>query len=486
MPVSQAVAESPSPRAKAPRAPFVRGFDNLSRQHGLEPLRLEGELPKDLQGTLYRNGVGLMERFGERYHHWFDADGAVSAVRLHGGVALGAARVVQTRGLLNERRAGKRLYGSYKTPLVRPFQELFLGESKSPANTSVLAWQDRLFATCEAGLPVEVSRETLETLGETSLGVEGLVAFSAHPREAPARRAAYNFGLRLGRRTVVDLVELPHRGRARRLGSFSIDGARLLHDFIVTERHLVFVFAPLFVRSLPLLFQGRGLIESASFEPSRGTTIVVVPIDEPSRRLTLEAPAFLHEHTVNAFEDRDRIVFDFTRYADLTGLEQFVGALANGVVHGPPAGTIHRGVIDPARKTAHFEERIARPLEMPRVSPRATARRYRFAYFSGHDSAEAARQTPPDVLVKADVERAELTTFRFGPDQYPSEAVFVPRRSGVVEDDGYLLTLVYDAHSHTSHLVVLDARDPGRGPLARAHFDHAIPFGFHGVWVASA
>lgn len=485
MSMPQAVAQPPSPSVKVPRASFVRGFDNLPREHGLEPLRLEGELPKDLEGTLYRNGVGLMERFGERYRHWFDADGALSAVRLQGGVALGAARVVRTRGLLNERRAGRRLYGSYKTPPVRPFQEIFLGDAKSPANTAVLAWQDRLFALCEAGLPVEVSPETLETLGETSLGVEGIRAFSAHLHEAPARRAAYNFGLRLGRNTGVDLIELPHQGRARRLGSFSIEGTRLLHDFVVTDKHLVFVFAPLFVRSLPLLFQGRGLIESTSFEPSRGTEIVVVPIDDPSRRFTLEASAFLHEHTVNAFEERDQIVFDFTRYADLNGLEQFVGTLADGIVQGPPEGTIHRGVIDPARKTVRFEERIARPLEMPRVSPRARARRYRFAYFSGHSSAESARQTPDDVIVKADIERAELWTFRFGPDQYPSEAVFVPRRSGVVEDDGYLLTLVYDARSHTSYLAVLDARDLGRGPLARAHFDHAIPFSFHGTWLAS-
>src|SRR5689334_12061448 len=222
-----------TPTAATPAAApsFARGFDNLHREHGFEPLRVEGALPRDLEGTLYRNGVGLMERFGERYAHWFDADGAVSAVRLKGGKALGAARIVATRGLAWERRAGRRLYGGYNTPMVRPIQELFLGDSKSPANTSVLAWQRRLFATCEGGLPVEMSPDELTTFGETSFGDELLRAVSAHPHDVPARRAIYGYGLRYGTSTIVDMLELPYAGRARRLGSFSVKGTRMLHDF---------------------------------------------------------------------------------------------------------------------------------------------------------------------------------------------------------------------------------------------------------------
>src|SRR3989442_488188 len=91
----------PTPTAVTPTsAPsFARGFDNLDREHAFEALRVEGALPLDLEGTLVRNGAGLMERFGERYAHWFDADGAIAAVRLKGGAALGAVRIVATRGL---------------------------------------------------------------------------------------------------------------------------------------------------------------------------------------------------------------------------------------------------------------------------------------------------------------------------------------------------------------------------------------------------
>jgi all-trans-8'-apo-beta-carotenal 15,15'-oxygenase len=61
--------------------------------------------------------------------------------------------------------------------------------------------------------------------------------------------------------------------------------------------------------------------------------------------------------------------------------------------------------------------------------------------------------------------------------------MFVPRRGGAAEDDGWLLTMVYDASLDRSYLAVLDAREPGSPVKAKATFDHHIPPGFHGSWV---
>jgi len=60
---------------------------------------------------------------------------------------------VQTPAYLEEQRAGRRLYGGYDTPMVRPFYEAVLGHVKNAANTSVMLWDDRVFALCESGRP---------------------------------------------------------------------------------------------------------------------------------------------------------------------------------------------------------------------------------------------------------------------------------------------------------------------------------------------
>jgi len=63
--------------------------------------------------------------------------------------------------------------------------------------------------------------------------------------------------------------------------------------------------------------------------------------------------------------------------------------------------------------------------------------------------------------------------------------VFAPRAGANGECDGWVLVLVYDERTHTSHVAVLDAARPDEGPLARAHYDHHVPLTLHGAWVGS-
>ena len=118
------IAPAGSPGSPGPRASWARSFRDLSREHGFEPLRVEGTIPAGLEGTFYKNGAGLVGVGGERYGHWFDADGAVTGVRLQGGKAWGGVRLVRTPGLLRQERAGRRLFGGYNTPFKRPLREI--------------------------------------------------------------------------------------------------------------------------------------------------------------------------------------------------------------------------------------------------------------------------------------------------------------------------------------------------------------------------
>ena len=110
---------------------------NLRREHGFEPMEVEGTLPPDLEGTLYRVGPGLFERFGRRVNHPFEADGAMSAVRIADGQAKGAVRVVRGRGFQEEERAGRHLYSS-RARLVDRLSNLALGEALPAASRTAV------------------------------------------------------------------------------------------------------------------------------------------------------------------------------------------------------------------------------------------------------------------------------------------------------------------------------------------------------------
>jgi all-trans-8'-apo-beta-carotenal 15,15'-oxygenase len=452
-------------------------MQDLPREHGFEPLRVTGRLPAELRGVLYRNGPGRFAVGGERYPHWFDCDGAVSSVRFEGGRAFGAARLVRTEGLAREERSGRRLFGGYGTPFARPVRELFFGDTKQPANTSVLLWQGRLFATCEADKPYEMARGDLSTLGESSLGGVLVGPFSAHPHAVPSRRTTYNFGVGHGRSSQVDVYALPEEGPARRMATFELDGIRLNHDFAATESHIVFAFAPQYLSLINTVLRGQAPAPSAKWLAKRGTEIVVIPIDEPTRVRRFRVDAFMLEHVVNAFDDGDDLVVDCTHYAHADGLERFVGGLTAGRVDAPLRSEVRRLRVSKTRDTMRSEAILDRPVELPRVSPRVDATRHRFTY-----AVEFPRDGVFGPLLKHDLESGRVDAYRPGERAYLGEGVFVPRPGGQAEDDGWVLTMVYDAAADASRLDVLDARAFGDGPVAACHFDHRVPFGFHGVF----
>jgi len=466
-----------------PEAGWSGGFCDLRVEHGFVPLDVDGALPPELEGTFYRNGPGRFGVAGERYRHWFDGDGAVSAVRMTGGKAFGAAKLVRTAGMLREQQAGRRLFGSYDTPMARPLREIFLGDTKNPANTSVLLWQSRLFATCEAGKPYEVSTDDLSTVGETDLGGAIGAAFSAHPHYVPQRRCTYNFGIRRGRKSSVDVYALPDDGAARRITTFTVDGTRMNHDFAVSERHAVFVFAPAFL-SLPALLFGKGPTSGAKWRPERGAEIVVVPLDDPEKIIRFTIDACMLEHSVNAFEEGGKVYVDYIHYASPEGLEGFARGLVRGRIDAPLANEVRRLVIDPTRRTAVSETLLDRRVELPRVADRVVGARHRFVYYAGFTAKRPDSHF--DAVVKHDLDTGAISTYAPGRDQYPSEAVFVARPGAAREDDGWLLTLVYDAVADASRLDVLDARRIDERPVASCRFEQPIPLGFHGLWAPAA
>ena len=78
------------------------------------------------------------------------------------------------------------------------------------------------------------------------------------------------------------------------------------------------------------------------------------------------------------------------------------------------------------------------------------------------------------------------TSWYSGDHGHVGEAVFAPDPGGSAEDDGWLLTLVWDDATDGTDLCVIDARDVAAGPVARLHAPHRVSFGFHVNWFPEA
>ncbi len=98
---------------------------------------------------------------------------------------------------------------------------------------------------------------------------------------------------------------------------------------------------------------------------------------------------------------------------------------------------------------------------------------------SNKDSGSWARAVPRP-------ERGPWPVASFGAGRYAGAPIFVPRPSGVAEDDGYLLTNVYDSNTHRTDIAILDAAKIDNGPLALLRLPVHVPYSFHGIWVENS
>jgi all-trans-8'-apo-beta-carotenal 15,15'-oxygenase len=454
-------------------------FESLRNERSFAPLRVEGRIPDELRGTLYRGGPALFDAQGTRYRHLFDGDGAVSALRLEGGKAQGAVKVVQTAGLLAEREAGRMIYGSYGTPSPK-LADRFKQMTKNSANTSVMLWQGRLFAMLEACPPTEISREDLSTLGENDLEGAVIQSFSAHPHLHQPTGNLYNFGVRHGRETLLDLFELPRAGKARKIASIPLSRRSMIHDFMVTDRYAVFVVPPLSLSLRQVL--GMGVYsENLRWVPELGTEIMVVDLAEPSRVRRFLTEAFYQWHFLNGYEEGGELVLDLIRYRDLESTHRWF----QQTIHGGPKmaanGRVHRGRLDLSKGRARWEEVSPVSVELPTVASAVSGKPYRHAYMVGHSSPDVGREAY-DVIVKADLAKVSTRQLSLGRGTYPGEPIFVPRQGARHEDDGYLISLVYDANREVSCYAILDAANFEGEPLARAWLEQPMPISFHGTW----
>ena len=89
-------------------------------------------------------------------------------------------------------------------------------------------------------------------------------------------------------------------------------------------------------------------------------------------------------------------------------------------------------------------------------------------------------------LVKFDGKTGSGSAYCPGGDAWFSEAPFAPRDGGDGEDDGYLVSFVWNARESRSETWVFDARDISRGPVCRVILPQRVPNGFHGTWVSAA
>src|SRR5882724_2736725 len=119
---------------------------------------VEGLLPPELSGTLYRNGPGLFERDHYRKSTLLDGDGMIRAFTFADGRVRFRTRFVATEKFTREASANRFLFPTWTTPAPHFIHNLPEIPTKSQAGITAVVKNGVLYAFDEAGHPYKIGR----------------------------------------------------------------------------------------------------------------------------------------------------------------------------------------------------------------------------------------------------------------------------------------------------------------------------------------
>ena len=465
--------------------PFLRGYYGpVNTEADAGHLPITGEMPRDLCGTLYRNGPN--PQFAPRGpYHWFGGDGMIHAFHIENGNVSYKNRWVRTPKWTLENQEGEGLSGTFGNPRYTDPRVMAL--NSTIANTNIVWHGGKLLALEEAHAPFSLDPASLMPVGPSDGGYETygdkLVGpFTAHPKLDPKTGEMVFFGYSArGRFTrEVSVQSVTADGTVTRGEILDGPFPSMIHDFAVTRNWIVVPIFPL-TSSMERAMSG---LPPFAWEPDKGTHIAFIPRNGTVADVKwITAPPCYVFHPMNHFETADgRVVIDVMKFDVAPLFPKPDGSPTQPKI---PHARLFRWTFDPSGQANTFrEEQIDdRPGEFPRFDERFCMSDYRHGWIvSGNIADPTGKEPRLDGITHYDLATGKNATWTDDPADRFGEPVFVPRSPDAAEGDGWVLSVIYRGREGRSDLAVFEATDIGRGPVALAHLSSRVPAGFHGNW----
>ncbi|GFQ03761.1 9-cis-epoxycarotenoid dioxygenase nced6 chloroplastic [Phtheirospermum japonicum] len=285
-------------------------------------LEVVGTIPRSVEGVYLRNGGNpLFPPISG--HHFFDGDGMIHAVTLFpaGNRASYACRFTKTNRLVTEAGLGKpvfpkpigELHGLSGLARIALFGARALTGLVNPArgigvaNVNLVYFNGRLLALSEDDLPyvVRITDDgDLETMGRYDF--EGQIkdySVIAHPQVDPATGDLYTLGYNVFAKPHLKIFKFGSCGNKSREVPISLPQPTMVHDFALTENHVVIPDHQVVFKFSEMLRGGSPVI----YDPDKVSRFGVMPRDVTHESMIqwIDVPDCFGFHMWNAWEENN-------------------------------------------------------------------------------------------------------------------------------------------------------------------------------------
>ncbi len=417
-------------------------------------LTVTGTIPPELDGRYVRNGANPITGMSD---HPFVGDGMVHGIRLRDGQAEWYRnRYVQTPFVADPDK-----------PVI-DMEASLTDMASSKANTNIVGHAGQLLALEEGHFPYVLDGD-LDTVGPTDFNGVLSSPFTAHPKICPTTGEMIGFGYSM-MEPYLTYLRVSAAGELVQVENITVGGPTMMHDFNMTQNNVVFMDLPA-VFDLEMAMRGEMPIRWSNDYPAR---LGVMPRTGNDAAVTWYDidPCYVF-HPMNSYEDGTKIVIDVARLSHIWRDSPMDF----------PQPALHRWTIDTVTGSVSDEQIDDMSAEFPRVPDALVGQQHRYGYMLAN--ATEAITDPTSVngeILKYDLSNGARSSIDVGRGRHPGESSFVPKQNAASEDDGYLMTYVFDADRDASEFAIFDAASMSNEPVATVALPR-VPFGFHGNWV---
>ena len=487
--------------AQFPDNPNFTGFNAPSRvEADVADLPYVGEIPKELNGAFFRvqPDAQFPPRLGDDIP--FNGDGMIARFHFHDGRVDFKQRWAKTDKWKLENKAGKALFGAYRNPLTD--DDSVKGEIRSTANTNAWVHGGKLYALKEDSPALVMDAATMETDGFTNFfndrtgkAMTGQT-FTAHPKIDPATGNMIAFGYASSGLCTPDCTfyEVAPDGTLVHEIAFTVPYYCMMHDFGITDDYAVFNVMP----SIGSWARMEAGLPHFGFDTSMPVYLGVLPRHEGASAADIrwfKTENSFNSHVMNAFQDGTKVHFDipvaknnmFPFFPDVNGAP-FNGQEAMSY--------LTRWTVDMASNSDAFDsiEQLTQTAgEFPRIDDRFAGRPYRYGWMLEMDykrpvelKGGSAGGLLMNCLCLIDHETKAEQHYWCGPVSSLQEPCFIPRNKGAGEGDGWIVQICNRLDESRSDLLLFDALDIEKGPIATIRIPVRMRFGLHGNWADAA
>ena len=416
-------------------------------------LRVDGMIPPQLNGTYIRTGPNPASGTSG---HWFFGDGMVHGVRLANGIAEWYRnRFIETPNISD--------------PLDDPMAGM--GDlSRGTGNTHVVAHRDQILCLEEGHWPWRIDNE-LNTVGVQNYDGALTCSMTAHPKVCPITGELLAFSYLSAGAPFLHYIRVGADGVLQQIEGIEIPNMVMMHDFNVTQNHVIFM-------DLPVCFD-LGALETGfpfMFKRDAGARLGVMPRNGTNADVRwFEIDPCYVFHPVNAHEQGDTIVLHVSRQPEAFGSSNDDYA---------EVGRLWRWTIDLTKGTVTEQQIDDRPGDFGRVNDRMIGLDARYGYLMAMGG-EGNSEEPVygSALWKYDLRDGTCREHQLGDGVRGAEPVFAPSADDCGEDEGWIISLAHDTKSDESRLLIIDAQNFSAPPVATIHLPRRVPYGAHGSWI---